>query len=669
MNSRIKGTLSAAFVGTYPPRKCGIATFTYDLVQHLKRLHKEDTLRGESFQVVALNNIPQGYNYPSEVDFEIREPHKSDYREAAEFINLSPVDAISLQHEFGIFGGKDGNNIIHLLNNLKKPVVTTLHTVLANPSPSQKEISKVVTSLSTLVVVLANKAIEILRLVYEVPQEKILMIPHGAPDVPFLDTSYYKDQFQAEDRRVLLTFGLLSPNKGIEYAIDAMTKVTKDYPDILYIILGATHPTVKHLHGEQYRVFLESRVKELDLQQNVVFYDRFVTLDRLIQFLVAADIYVTPYLSREQISSGTLAYALACGKAIISTPYSYAEELLQEKRGILVPFSNSDAIADKICELLADESKRNRLRKNAYQYGRQMVWQEVAKRYDTALEQAVAEYDRKKIARRIRRKTVAHPPLPEIRLKHLRTLTDHTGIIQHASYTIPNRFDGYTTDDNARALMVTTMNYRLLREDKTLELLYTYLAFVNFAFDPRDNRIRNLMSYNRQWNDNVGSEDSHGRAIWSLGYTIRRAPNDAILSLANHLFKQAIKVCTSFISPRAWAYAILGCLHYLRRFSGDTETKSVLRLLGDKLSDLYKKNGTKEWPWFEDIVTYVNARMPQALIALGHYIDNSIMIDQGLEALNWLLKIQTNLTIGYLSLVGNEGWYPKGGEKAQHDQY
>jgi len=220
MNSRIKGTLSAAFVGTYPPRKCGIGTFTYDLVQHLKQLHKEDTLRGESFHVVALNNIPQGYNYPSEVDFEIREQHKSDYRQAAEFINLSPVDAISLQHEFGIFGGKDGSNIIHLLNNLKKPVVTTLRTALANPSPSQKEISKIVTSLSTLVVVLANKAIEILRLVYEVPHEKILMIPHGAPDVPFLDTSYYKDQFQAEDRRVLLTFGLLSPNKGIEYAID-----------------------------------------------------------------------------------------------------------------------------------------------------------------------------------------------------------------------------------------------------------------------------------------------------------------------------------------------------------------------------------------------------------------------------------------------------------------
>ncbi|MFH1942393.1 MAG: glycosyltransferase family 4 protein, partial [bacterium] len=565
-------TLSAAFIATYPPRKCGIGTFTFDLVQSLNHLSEIGAVREDHLQIIAMNNIPEGYAFPPEANFVIREQYKSDYQEAAEFLNLSAVDVVSLQHEYGIFGGNDGNHIVHLLHHLKKPVVTTLHTVLDDPTPGQRETLRAIVSLSTTVVVLANKAVDILKKVYGIPEKQIVMIPHGAPDVPFLDTSYYKDHFQAEDRSVLLTFGLLNPNKGIEYVLNALPKIVRDYPDVLYIVLGATHPNVKREQGEQYRIHLERRVKELDLQQHVVFHNRFVTLEKLIQFLVATDIYITPYLSLEQISSGTLAYALTCGKAIVSTPYWYAEELLGDGRGILVPFRDSDAITKNVCALLADEAKLNRMRKNAYQWGRQMVWREVANRYDGVFEQAVTEFGRKKIAASVRRKAVNPPALPEIKLNHLQLLTDNTGIFQHAIYHTPNRFDGYTTDDNARALMVAVMHFEQFHEEGMIEPIHTYLGFLNHALNPKYQRFRNEMSYARDWLDEVGSEDNHGRVLWCLGYTIWQAPSTAILSLSNQLFKQGLKVCSDFSAPRAWAYSILGCLYYLQRFGGDTET-------------------------------------------------------------------------------------------------
>lgn len=661
-------TLSAAFISTYPPRKCGIGTYTNDLIQSLEHLSETGTNRENHFQVIAMNDIPEGYDYPAEVNFVIRDQYKSDYREAAEFLNLSPVDVVSLQHEYGIFGGNDGNHILYLLDKLEKPVVTTLHTVLNEPSESQKETLQEIVTRSNIVIVLAEKAIEILTRVYQISKKNMIMIPHGAPDVPFLDTSYYKDNFQAEDRRVLLTFGLLNPNKGIEYVIDALPRVVKDFPDVLYMVLGTTHPNVKRHYGEKYRISLERRVEELGLQNNVVFHNRFVSLERLIQFLVATDIYITPYLGREQISSGTLAYALACGKAIISTPYWYAEELLKENRGILVPFQNSQELTEKIMELLTNESKCNRMRKDAYQFGRRMIWQEVANRYDTVFEKSVTEYGRRKIIKQKRQETIGQPVLPEIKLKHLQLLTDDTGIIQHAVYRTPSRGDGYSTDDNARALMVTAMHYEMFQEEHVLKLLHTYLAFINHALNPNIQRFHNFMSYSRKWLDEVGSEDSHGRVLWSLGYTIWAAPSDAVLSLANQLFKQSLKSSLHFNSPRAWSYTILGSLYYLTRFGGDTETRSVVVDLGERLLNLYLHNCDGDWLWFENIVTYANARMSQALIAAGEYMNDEKMIKHGLESLDWIIKIQTSPDNKHLSLIGNNGWYRKGGVKPQYDQ-
>ncbi|MFO7891712.1 MAG: glycosyltransferase family 4 protein [bacterium] len=661
-------TLHCAFIATYPPRECGIGTFTNDLVQNLKQLSEVGILNKDYLQVIAVNNVSEGYDYPQEVNLTIREQYRSDYREAAEFLNQSAVDVVNLQHEYGIFGGDDGSHIVYLLNNLKKPVVTTLHTVLDNPSPGQKKVLEAIFSLSTLVVVLAEKAVRILTRVYGFSKEKIVVVPHGAPDVPFLDTSYYKENFQAEDRQVLMTFGLLNPNKGIEYVINALPPVVKKYPEVLYVILGATHPNVKREHGEKYRIFLERRINELNLGKNVIFHNRFVSLERLIQYLVATDIYITPYLSKGQISSGTLAYALACGKAIISTPYWYAEELLKDDRGVLVPFKNSTEMTDQISELLGNESKRNRLRKNAYQYGRRMTWREVARNYDNIFEQAVTEYGRKKKKTRLSWDSVDQPALPEIKLDHLKLLTDDTGILQHAVYRTPSRFEGYTADDNARALMIAAEHFEMFHEQRVLDLLHTYLAFLNHSFHPRLLRFRNFMSYSREWLEDIGSEDSHGRVLRSLGYTIRTAPNEAILSLSNQLFKQGLKVTLQFSSPRAWAYTILGCLLYLTGFSGDTETKNIVIELGKRLSTMYSRNKDKNWHWFEDIVTYANARLPEALIAVGNYLRDEHMVEQGLESLQWLVDIQTVSNGGHLSLIGNNGWYRKGGSKPKYDQ-
>ena len=662
--------LKVAFISTYPPRRCGIATYTADLTDNFRKIYSEGQSNGEQnyFEVIALNNTPQGYQYDREGSFHIRDQHRGDYQRAADFINASPIDVVCLQHEFGIFGGEDGSYIIHLLRSLKKPVVTTFHTILAEPTPGQKKTFTRICELSTLVVVQAQMAVRLLEQVYDVPASKIVMIPHGAPDVPFLDSSFYKDRFQAEGRTLLLTFGLLGPNKGIEYAIAALEKVAAKYPEVLYIVLGATHPEIKRRYGEQYRHQLEQLVREKGLQKQITFYNQYVSLERLIEFLVATDIYLTPYVNKDQITSGTLAYALACGKVIVSTPYWYAQELLADGRGCLVPFRDSEALADKLIELLGDEAMRSRMRKLSYQYGRKMIWREVARNYAAAFEKALLEYSSvgKKSVQSLA--VTESAVLPEIRLNHLRAMTDDTGLFQHALYTVPNRGHGYCIDDNARALIVTVMNWRLFKDEQICPLFRTYLSFLLDAYNRDAGRMRNFLSYQRRWQEEVGSEDSHGRSIWALGYTIAYPPDDSLLGLITRLFKQLLLPVDSFISPRAWAFTIIGALYYLKRFGGDPEVRKLLVNLSGQLCQQFSEYATEEWFWLEEIVTYDNARIPQALIGAGSYLQEQQILQTGLCALNWLISIQTNPAGGQLSLVGNNGWYRRGGEKAPFDQ-
>ena len=665
--SDVISPIHVSFISTYPPRRCGIGTFTHDLAQAVAQFVGDPLGDGEAVRVIALTNRPQSYNYGPEVQFEIRAHSRHDYKEAADFVNLSDTDVVNLQHEFGIFGGADGDHILHLLGNLARPVVTTLHTVLEHPTPGQYTTLKAVCDASTFVVVMAQRAVDMLVNIYGVPRDKIVLIYHGAPDVPFLDPAYTKDQFQAVGRRVILTFGLLSPNKGIEVAIEAIAQLVDEFPDLLYIVLGATHPEVKRRYGEEYRISLERMVTSKGLSDNVVFYDQFVSLKQLIRFIVAADIYLTPYHVKEQITSGTLTYALACGKAIVSTPYWYAEELLADGRGRLVPFRDPPAMAAVLRELLHDEAQRDELRKRAYQFGRQMVWPKVADSYVTVFRRALQE--RRRLAVGYKPEwTYERHSLPEIKLDHLRTLTDDTGIYQHALYSVPDRRHGYTTDDNARAAIAMIRNWELFQDEEIIPLLQRYLGFINYAFDRSTGRMRNFMSYDRRFLEEVGSEDSHGRALWALGETVAHAPRPEILGFAANLFQAALPACEKFTSPRAWAYSILGLCAYLERFGGDREARRICGELAERLHRSFTDNATSDWPWNEDVVTYDNARLPQALIVASGPLGNEAMRTLGISLLNWLLKVQTNPREGCLSVIGNNGWFPRSGTRARFDQ-
>ncbi|NPV70528.1 MAG: glycosyltransferase [Firmicutes bacterium] len=659
--------IRVAFVSTYPPRQCGIATFTRDLRLGLQEVYEQHGAAHTNLQVVAIDSSHYKYDYPPEVHLTIHEQKRADYREAADLINLSPIDVVLLQHEYGIFGGEDGNHVIHLLSALKKPIVTTLHNVLEKPSPGQRETLKTICALSTFVVVQAERAVEMLARVFDVPRRKIVMIHHGAPDVPFLDPAYFKDECGAEGRPLVFTFGLLSPNKGIEYAIRSVSTVVRQFPDVMYIVLGVTHPEVRRRFGDVYRLSLEQLVREKGLEGNVSFHDRFVTNEQLVKFLVASDVYVTPYLSKEQITSGTLSYAMACGKAIVSTPYWHAEELLSEGRGMLVPFRNSDALAEKLVMLLGNQNLRDRIRKQAYQYGRQMIWPQVAARYLAVFQNAVAEYAA--MASDVTWVTASGPsPLLDINLNHLKTLTDDVGLLQHAFFTTPDRIHGYCTDDNARALIATIMNWHLLNEESVLALMQVYLAFVNHAIDWHTGSVRNFMSYERRWLEEAGSEDCHGRTAWALGHCVALAPNDSILGLSTRLFNRILGRCSTMTSPRACAHLVLGCLEYLKRFGGDRDAREVAYSHARRLHEMLQANTTAGWHWFEDIVAYDNARLSQALIVAGNRFADQALLQAGLTSLEWLLELQSDPNDGHLSPVGTAGWYQKGKERARFDQ-
>lgn len=666
MATRFLKPLRITFISTYPPRRCGIATFTQDLLAALNEFFG-DVLSADAqryLQVVAMHRGPEPLNYPPEVRFEVRDHREGDYLDAAEFINLSPIDVVSLQHEYGIFGGDEGSYVLKFLEHVRKPVATTLHTVLHEPSPSQREVLQEIATRSTLLIAQTRRSAEMLREIYGVPEEKIVVIYHGAPDVPFLDPVYYKESFGAEGKPLILTFGLLSPNKGIEYAIEAMAEVAREFPEALYFVVGETHPEVRRHYGESYRLSLEERVKRLGLEENVVFHNRYVSPEELIRFLVAADIFLAPYLVREQAVSGTITYALATGKAIVSTPSWYAEEMLAEGRGILVPFRDSGAIARALLELLRDDVKRDRLRKSAYEFGRKLVWREVAGKYAEAFEQAVVRHgrERKRLLRPFRLHT-----LPEVNLEHLRRLTDDVGILQHAVYTVPDRRFGYTTDDNARALIATVLHWDLFGDGEILDLMHIYFSFLHHA-QREDGWFRNLLTYERAFLSEGDSEDAQGRAIWALGWAVKSKLPDDLLALSITMFQRALPTFGKLSAPRARAFAVLGAAYYLERFPGDTGVRTAMQEVFSKLHGTFVEGAEEEWPWPEEALTYDNARLPQALIAAGKVLGNEEAVRLGLRSLEWLIGVQTDPQGKHLSLVGNQGWYPKGGEKAKFDQ-
>ncbi len=657
---------SIVFIGNYLPRICGIATFTTDLLNSIKEVTPQTDC-----WAIALNDNPEGYEYSNQVRFEINQNQLSDYKLASEFLNMNRVDLICLQHEYGIFGGPSGSNIIGLLSNLKMPVITTLHTVLSKPTQDQKDVLIKIANISDKLIVMSQKAIEILKKVYNIPKNKITFIHHGTPDNPFTDSNYYKDHFGVEGKKVILTFGLLSQNKGIEYAIMAMPEILKKHPDVVYIILGKTHPHVLKNEGESYRLKLQQLSNKLGVSENIIFQNRFVNINELSEFLGMADIYITPYLNEEQITSGTLIYAMSTGKATISTPYWYAKEMLDDDRGILIPFKDPKAIAEKINYLLDNEIEFHAIRKRAYLYCRNAIWKEVAQSYLNIFSEVKIEREHNPHLNSFVKKsslTFTSFQLPEINLNHLKILTDDTGIMQHATYNIPNRSFGYCTDDNARALICTSMGskFSVLDESTITKLTTTYLSFLQSAFNKKNGRFKNFMSYDRKWEEEIGSDDSNGRAMWGLGVAVANCENPGHLAMAANLFNLALKATTSLKSPRAIAFTLVGIHEYLRRFSGDRDVKRVREILAYQLFKQFKDNYTNEWPWLEDIITYANGKIPQALLLSGQWIQNNEMIEIGLKSLKWLIKIQTK--DAHFVPIGNNGWYHKNKEIARFDQ-
>lgn len=652
-----------ALVGTYLPRQCGIGTFTKDLRDSLDTHPRtRDTL------VLALDDISGGYAYPEEVRFQIRAFHQEDYRRAAELLNINQVDVAIIQHEFGIFGGADGSYILDLAAHLRMPVVTTLHTVLMKPSPGQAKIILELAKYSDRLVVMSHKAVRMLQEVYEVPRKKIAFIPHGIPDVPFVDPVFHKDQFGLEERQVLLTFGLLSPGKGIEVALRALPGIIDRHPEAVYLVLGATHPHVLRKEGDAYRHQLERLAEKLGVREHVIFHNRFVTIEELCGYIGAADVYITPYLNEAQITSGTLAYAMGAGKAVISTPYWYAEEMLAEGRGRLFPFGDSEALREAVNALLDDPRERNAMRKRAYLFCRDMVWQEVGARYvELAAEIIEARHEKPRPSFFLGTPRIAGDSLPEIKLDHLRMLTDDTGVLQHATCTVPNRGHGYCTDDNARALIAMLIYRRLYEDDSVLSLINRYLSFIDSAFDDKQGTFRNFMGYDRRWFEQGYSEDANGRAVWALGTATLLAPNVAYRTFAAMLLNRSLDGLSSMTSPRAWAFALLGLNQYIQVFDGDTRVRRARDFLADRLYELFAQNATRDWMWYENLLSYSNALLPHAMIQTGLMTDDESKLAAGLEPLEWLIGLVMR-SDGVVSLLGNKHPYERGGPRPRFDQ-
>jgi glycosyltransferase involved in cell wall biosynthesis len=659
-----------AVIGNYLPRQCGIATFTTDLCAAISAEYGTARLLA-----LPVNDTEDGYDYPPRVRWSLAQDNVKSYQEAAEFLNFNNIDMVCLQHEYGIFGGPAGSHILSLLRGLKMPVVTTLHTVLREPDPNQLMVMEEIAKLSDRLIVMSQLSSQFLQEIFKVPGSKIDMVPHGVPDLPFLDPNFYKDRFGVEGKAVLLTFGLLSPNKGIENVIQALPEILSKHKNVAYIVAGATHPHILRREGDKYRASLRALAKEVGVESQVIFHDRFVSPEEMAEFIGAADIYITPYRYEEQVVSGTLAYALGAGKAIISTPYWHAIELLDDRRGALVPFQNPGAIALKTIELLNTPAIRHAMRKRAYLFARDMVWKKAAQGYMESFARVRSDrMENPRVQFSARATLKALDQLPELKLDHVNRLTDDTGMLQHAIFTIPNRAEGYTTDDNARALIFTVLlaqpgkNQLGQADSVTPDCSCRYLSFLEHAFNSENGRFRNFLNYDRRWNEPVGSEDCHGRALWSLGTVLGRSNNQGLRNAAGRLFEYSLPAVVEFSSPRAWAYTLLGVQEYLNSYPGDRDAQKIRSALSRRLLEMYELIRRPDWKWFENVVAYGNARLPQALVLVGEACSDDRMVSAGLEALDWLLEIQHCETNRHFVPLGSQGFYHQGGEKARFDQ-
>lgn len=653
--------MKIAYISTYPPRECGLATFNQNLVNALSL---NPSYNAQQSFVVAMNeseNLDE-HAYPKEVKFVIRQQNQQDYIDAANFINESDIDTVIIEHEFGIFGGNSGVFLLSLINRLKKPFITILHTVLKEPSFMQQTIIKEIALKSSKIVVMSKKAVLFLTSIYQIPQSSIKLIEHGVPDLePILNNEVAQSEL-FKNRKVLFTFGLMSRNKGLETMIKALPNIAERHPEVLYVILGNTHPGVVKHNGEEYRDSLKALAKDLGVENNIAFVNKFVSEEELHQYLTACYIYVTPYLNEAQITSGTLSYAVGAGAAVVSTPYWHAQELLADNRGKLFDFKNDKQLSQIVNELLDDESKHQQLKRNAYQYGLNLRWPAIGNVYINVLEDAL-------LAGKKPERTI--PPIidvegmPALNLNHVSLLTDDTGIIQHARFGIPNLKEGYCIDDNARALIMALMAFEQDKNQKALKLIPVYLSFIQYM-QCEDGNFRNFLSFNRNYLDEVGSEDSFGRTIWSLGYLIAVAPNNSYREFGRELFSHSVTHFKDLKYLRGKANTIIGIANFLSVHQGDELLITEINQLAKSLVASYHANKDGDWHWFEDILTYDNAILPLALLHHYEVTGNQESYQIAMESIEFLNSF--SFENGYLNPVGNAGWMKKHGKNPIYDQ-
>jgi glycosyltransferase involved in cell wall biosynthesis len=651
--------MKITYVSTYPPRECGLATFNKNLMGAISSNLSANRLEE---QVIALNaDGHNDYEYPSEVKMTIRQQELEDYDKAANFINLSDTDAVILQHEFGIFGGETGIYVLPFIYQLEKPLITILHTVLKSPSYQQKVIIQTIAKRSEKVIVMGKIAIKFLKEVYDIPADKIGFIEHGVPDKEAPELNPVKADPMFKGRKILLTFGLISRNKGLETVVRALPKIAENHPDVLYMILGNTHPGILKNSGEEYREYLVELAEELNVKDKLVFVNRYVAEDDLINYLSAADVYVTPYLNEAQVTSGTLAYAVGAGAAVVSTPYWHAKELLDGNRGRLFNFKDEDNLSDIINELLDDPYKLTALKTKAYNYGLNLRWPVIGRKYIDVVNTAIRNVD---LADRSLKRTIDIKGLPEFSLDYVNRLTDSTGIIQHAKYGIPNWKEGYCIDDNSRALIMALMANEL-NYDGAIDLLPNYLGFIHYLQND-DGSFRNFLSYSREYLDEIGSEDAFGRTIWSLGYLINHAPSHSYREFGQELFCKAIPHFKNLRYLRGIANTLIGVTYYLKTHPGDPVMQKEMNRLTALLVEAYRENEDDAWHWYENYLTYDNAILPLALLHSAEITENVEVYDIAFKSISFLEAL--TLKAKYLNPVGNNGFYFKNGKMPLYDQ-
>jgi glycosyltransferase involved in cell wall biosynthesis len=643
-----------AFIGTYPPQKCGIGTFTHNLIKSLADNYGYNNLFPNLY-VIAVSDNEQEYKYPSEVSFVVNQNNQRDYVSAAKFINYNKADVCVLEHEFGIFGGESGVYILSLVSRIEIPLIVTFHTVIREPSHIQKVIVQELSSKAYKIIVMSRKAVKFLLEIYNIPEDKIEVIEHGVPVGNVFHRDTAREKFNFTNKTALFTFGLLSRNKGIETVIKALPKVVEKHKNILYVVLGNTHPKVLSRYGEEYREYLLRLVKEYGLEDYVYFYKNFVPEDQLMEYLYAADIYITPYLNEAQITSGTLSYAIGAGTAVISTPYWHAEELLADGRGILFDFHNHEQLGDILLDLLDNRHKIEQLREAAIEYGHKLKWPKIGAKYIKVAKSAVEKF----VFVQKEKRTILDPYLlPDFTLAHIKRLTDDTGIVQHAKYGIPNLKEGYCLDDNARALLMTAMAHFKNKTNDTAKLMPVYLSYIHYMQN-ENGSFRNFLSFNRNYLDKTGSEDSFGRTIWALGFLIYGFPKDSYHLLGLDIFMKSLPFFKKLIHLRGIANTIIGMSYYLKRFPEDRTARDTMHELTYKLINIYNAGKSAGWNWFEDILTYDNAIIPLSIFHSAEVFGDEAILKTAVESSAFLESV--TMKNAYLKPVGSNKWFRKGG--------